>query len=158
MTARLCLLYRMTRLVIAWIALLPFMSGTVLAAATTPQLLNINTQVVPAGSFPEIFGQVAGKIIFCASDSTSRGVYLTDGTVAGTGLLKRFPGFVYGSVISGNTAYLAADDGVTGMQLWKTDGTAAGTVQVTAFTPAPAAAYLHLWGDVRYSIAVHYAR
>jgi ELWxxDGT repeat protein len=35
--------------------------------------------------------------------------------------------------------YFIADDGVTGRELWKTDGTAAGTVLVKDLNPGPAA-------------------
>src|SRR5690349_14065930 len=38
-------------------------------------------------------------------------------------------------VVIGSTTYFAADDGVNGMELWKSDGTAAGTVLVTDINP-----------------------
>ena len=36
------------------------------------------------------------------------------------------------------SVYFAADDGIHGKQLWKSDGTAAGTVMVTDINPGPA--------------------
>lgn len=54
-------------------------------------------------------------------------VWLTDGTPSGT--LKLYAGFSYNSFIGvvGNTAYFAGNDDVNGTELWKSDGTLAGT-------------------------------
>jgi ELWxxDGT repeat protein len=40
------------------------------------------------------------------------------------------------------TAYFAANDGVTGVELWKSDGTAGGTVLVEDFNPGPDSSYV----------------
>src|SRR5260370_15582732 len=40
-----------------------------------------------------------------------------------------------GLVAIGSTTYFSADDGIHGRELWKSDGTAAGTVMVTDFGP-----------------------
>src|SRR3954462_10165375 len=40
-------------------------------------------------------------------------------------------------LVVGGTAYLAANDGVHGRELWKTDGTEAGTVLVKDVQPGP---------------------
>jgi ELWxxDGT repeat protein len=42
-------------------------------------------------------------------------------------------------VAIGSTAYFAADDGVNGIELWKSDGTAAGTTLVKDINPGSAA-------------------
>ena len=47
-------------------------------------------------------------------------------------------------VAIGSTAYFTADDGVHGEELWKSDGTAAGTVLVKDINPGSAGSYLGL--------------
>jgi ELWxxDGT repeat protein len=65
-------------------------------------------------------------------------LWTTDGTVAGTALVKDLRPGSEGSTISGFTSYggasyFSAQDGTHGYQLWKTDGTAAGTQMVKVF-------------------------
>ncbi|QSQ24018.1 hypothetical protein JY651_03295 [Pyxidicoccus parkwayensis] len=43
----------------------------------------------------------------------------------------------FGSAVIGHTLYFAAEDGVYGRELWKTDGTAEGTVLVKDIRPGP---------------------
>jgi ELWxxDGT repeat protein len=45
-------------------------------------------------------------------------------------------------VVIGSTAYFAANDGTHGNELWKTDGTAAGTVMLTDISPNDGGVYL----------------
>jgi ELWxxDGT repeat protein len=114
------------------------------ANAAVPQLVrNINDAVIPEGSFPREIGILNGKLLFAASDTTARGLWITDGTAAGTVLLKRFPG--QGGLpefspdtrfaVLGPRAYFVADDGVVGSELWTTDGTPAGTTLVADVRP-----------------------
>ena len=83
--------------------------------------------------------------LFAADDSTT-GIELwrTDGTATGTGLVKdinttatlnSFPGasgtpFPTEFVFFNGAWFFSADDGVTGTELWKSDGTPGGTVRV----------------------------
>jgi ELWxxDGT repeat protein len=78
-----------------------------------------------------------GKLYFAAKEtlSTGRELWTSDGTTAGTVLLKDInPDFYSGSPQEitqvGGTLYFAANEGTTGAELWKSNGTAAGTVLV----------------------------
>ena len=80
----------------------------------------------------------AGLVIFSATDggtATGDELYVTDGTVEGTMLLKDInPGTGSSSptsfCVSGGKCFFTADDGTHGFELWVTDGTADGTVMV----------------------------
>jgi trimeric autotransporter adhesin len=96
-------------------------------------------------STPYLLARLGGIAVFVADDGTHGAeLWATDGTPAGTVLLKDIqPGA--GSSVSpygdapglavGGTLYFVADDGVHGAELWKTDGTPAGTVQVADIYP-----------------------
>jgi len=67
-------------------------------------------------------------------------LYSTDGTTAGTVLLRDInPGVAgsspYGFTRSGNRVFFGADDGVSGNELWVTDGTSANTKLVRDIVP-----------------------
>ncbi|MCC6001596.1 MAG: hypothetical protein JJU19_12140, partial [Pararhodobacter sp.] len=93
-----------------------------------------------------------GRLVFHAFDAgdeqgerpeAGRELWITDGTAAGTGLLKdinpgpagsapgQFNGLRNGKVV------FTADDGEHGRELWVTDGTEAGTRLLVDFTPGP---------------------
>ncbi len=101
------------------------------------------------GAAPEKFFALNGRLLFVATDHThGRELWVTNGTAAGTTFLKDinavsataahdgFQGYnnpsgdnVYDRFVTYNgEAYFAANDGVHGQALWKTDGTEAGTV------------------------------
>jgi ELWxxDGT repeat protein len=84
---------------------------------------------------------LGGKLLFGADDGQSGDeLWISDGTTANTGLLRDIRSSVtndgldssasFAAVAVNGTLYFAADDGIHGMELWKTDGTAAGTVLV----------------------------
>jgi ELWxxDGT repeat protein len=85
-------------------------------------------------------------LLFLTSDAThGYELWKTDGTAAGTSLLKDiFPGASsaftsttrIGTLIGPSTALFFANDG-TGVNLWKSDGTEAGTQRVKSMYPAP---------------------
>jgi ELWxxDGT repeat protein len=67
-------------------------------------------------------------------------IWVSDGTVAGTYLLKDInPGSASSNAsefaIINEELYFVANDGADGKQLWKSDGTTAGTVMVTDINP-----------------------
>jgi ELWxxDGT repeat protein len=115
-------------------------------------------------SYPNGFTNFDGKLIFSANDgSNGDELWISDGTVLGTTLLKDinpaqgytyygnyYPGYPQGSyprdfTAMGGSLYFAADDGSVGDELWKTDGTAAGTTLVADINPGSTTDY---YGDV----------
>ncbi|MEE9127169.1 MAG: ELWxxDGT repeat protein, partial [Planctomycetota bacterium] len=105
----------------------------------------------PTGeSFPEELTPVGGLLYFSAYESQNgRELWRSDGTFAGTFLVKDiFPGkdrpgvaglpnysFPKNMVGLGNTLIFQATDGTAGAELWKSDGTTAGTVLVKDIRP-----------------------
>jgi ELWxxDGT repeat protein len=101
---------------------------------------------------------LGGRVLFPADDGV-HGIELwtSDGTTDGTRMVKDIaPGsrgglnnvgaFEFGQVIwvntvSGGAMYFLADDAVHGVELWRTDGTEAGTWLVKDIEEGPASAY-----------------
>ena len=87
---------------------------------------------------------VNGMLLFRANDGIhGRDLYKSDGTVAGTVLVKDInptgDSSPVNMVAMGTTAYFRADDGTNGFELWKSDGTEAGTVMVKDINPTGSA-------------------
>ncbi|MFO0820326.1 MAG: ELWxxDGT repeat protein [Pirellulales bacterium] len=100
------------------------------------------------GGFGPGFLTPAGNLLYFAADDGSNGTELwrTDGTTAGTTLVKDIRAGGTGSIVAqienavnqvgmnwafvNGLLYFIADDGVNGEELWRSDGTAAGTVLV----------------------------
>ena len=104
------------------------------------------------GGVPPEFTDVSGTLFFSASDGTAgRELWKSDGTAAGTVLVKdiqpgTFPG---GQLRNGlpqfltnlnGTLVFGADDGINGRELWKSDGTGAGTVLLKDINPGAGSA------------------
>jgi ELWxxDGT repeat protein len=101
----------------------------------------------PNGSFPSNLTAVGNTLFFTADDGThGTELWKSDGTAAGTVLVKDiFPGsdsfgtpnssFPQNLTNFNGTLFFRADDGVSGQELWKSDGTTAGTVLVKDILP-----------------------
>lgn len=97
--------------------------------------------IVPGqnGSYPSRLNTVGNTVFFFAFDPVSgREVWKSDGTEGGTLLVKDIHEGSNSSLPSRITSFFdyngislfAADDGSTGAELWRSDGTAGGTYQV----------------------------
>jgi ELWxxDGT repeat protein len=108
---------------------------------------------MPGSSDPAHFTLLGSRVLFAADNGLiGREPWITDGTAAGTRLLLEINPRLAGPggqaqplgsdpgpfVRLGNRAYFAADDGVSGRELWSTNGTAAGTVRVRDLRPGAA--------------------
>ena len=90
----------------------------------------------PDTSFPTHFTSFNGKLYFKADNGTAgKELWQSDGTAAGTVLLKDInpgaassnPGDGEGFVENDGKLYFSANNGTEGTELWRTDGTPAGT-------------------------------
>jgi len=95
-------------------------------------------------SYPSYLTAVGGTLFFSADDGVhGRELWKSDGTSAGTVLVKNIrtdTGYYsssgpYSLTAVGGTLFFSADDGVHGRELWKSDGTRAGTVLVKNIRP-----------------------
>lgn len=140
-------------------------------AAGTYMVKDINTQ--PVGypqqgyAYPRSFTTFGGVSLFSAYEpSTGRELWATDGTSAGTVLVSDIapgpPGYFDLYLAEGRGAmfqgefYFGYDDGIHGYELWRTDGSAAGTKLVADVWPNPGASnvsYLVTMGDALYFVA-----
>ena len=115
-------------------------AGT-LGISTLGGSTNIST-IIPAQDFVYI---VTSDITFSPTIASTDKIWKSDGTAAGTTLVYAFQTAsgvtnvgVYYSVsahkknysVDGNTLYFSAYDTTNGKELWKTDGTAAGTIML----------------------------
>lgn len=102
---------------------------TLVGSSSSPQGMQVLQNVEGSSQLAEAAG---GWFFTAHSDAAGRELYFTDGTAAGTLLLKDiYPGTV-GSLVNeavelNGKLIFAARDGVHGTELWTSDGTPAGT-------------------------------
>jgi ELWxxDGT repeat protein len=71
--------------------------------------------------------------------ANNKGLWRSDGTVAGTVVIKSGPA---GQLLRINsTLYFVLDDGTSGAEVWKSTGTAAGTSRLKDINPGPGTSY-----------------
>ncbi len=101
-------------------------------------------------SRPSDITNVSGTVFFYANDGThGRELWRSNGTAAGTFLLKDInPGRNGSYTVSSDglinvngTLFFAANNGVSGDELWKSNGTTAGTVLVRDIYPGSKSSY-----------------
>ena len=103
--------------------------------------INSNNSVLSGSSVPQFLTNVNGTLFFGADNGINGfELWKSDGTDAGTVMVKEiFPGnssqFGYSSFINNltnvnGTLFFSAADSLNNNELWKSDGTAAGTVKV----------------------------
>jgi ELWxxDGT repeat protein len=116
-------------------------SRVLLAYSSLVQDVNQTTEMLS----PEQITVVGGVAYFSGRgiDGSGGELWKTDGTTAGTVLVKDiYPGLtgsgLTGFTNVGGTLYFTARDPVAGNELWKSDGTTAGTVLVKDVRPGPA--------------------
>ena len=120
----------------------------------------------PYQSTPRELTNVNGTLFFTADDGNSgTELWMTDGTAEGTVLVKDIAAGVadsyYGSYPNSSspthltnvngTLFFAADEGVNGQELWKSDGTQAGTVMVRDINSGTGYQYYYGYGPYRSS-------
>ena len=108
-------------------------SGTVMVKDIYPQSSGGNSN-------PNYLTEMGGTLYFSAMDTTNNGhqLWKSDGTTFGTVMVTAInsggtanPGIhTDGFVVMNNNLYFSANDGTNGVELWKSDGTASGTVMV----------------------------
>jgi ELWxxDGT repeat protein len=81
------------------------------------------------GAAPSNFLNFNGKIYFTANDSSGHKIYATDGTAAGTQFIgpMGMNSIVYSLVVYNGKLFFTYNDQANGLELWSSDGTAAGT-------------------------------
>lgn len=92
----------------------------------------------PASSFVRQFTKANGLLYFTVRNplrTNDYDFYRSDGTTAGTFLLSAGTAVASPMVTLGNQVFFAGDDRFTGVELWKTDGSVAGTVLVKDIAP-----------------------
>jgi ELWxxDGT repeat protein len=115
------------------------------AVGTGPAALVKDIKPGTEGSAPTGFAAIGNTLYFIATTpATGAELWRSDGTAAGTQLVKDiYPGEqsafvnpVFSNLINANgTLFFFADDGVHGYELWRSDGTEAGTTLTADLNP-----------------------
>ncbi len=138
----------------------PFASGVVFAASTvslgrelwflprgsTSASLIADLAPGPADANPEHLASTGATLFFTADDGAGQALFVTDGTGVGTRRLRALtvaPALSTAQFVAmGSQVFAIADDGVGGPELWRSDGTVAGTQLVVELEPGAAGCLL----------------
>jgi ELWxxDGT repeat protein len=109
-------------------------SGTKIVKDLWPELISSGTSTLTA---------VGNSLFFRATDGKNGGLWKSDGTSAGTKLVRANLGIASKSYDVGppfaaavkRTLFFSASDGSTGLELWRSNGTSAGTRLVREIRP-----------------------
>jgi ELWxxDGT repeat protein len=114
-------------------------------AMATPRLVaDISTGSY--GSYPNSLTAVGDTLFFVADDGRGDELWKSDGTAAGTILVRVIntsgsSSYPRSLTAVGDTLFFTADDGSSGYELWTSDGTFAGTVRVTDIRPGGSSSF-----------------
>ncbi len=121
---------------------IPFATALVFtlgAAAQTPALVKDISAGTTGSNCARMCAAGTNTIFFNANGGTGNDLWKSDGTTAGTVLVKDIPTslscpdeFTY---VDGTVFFVASDDALYGRELWKSDGTSAGTFMVKDIVP-----------------------
>ena len=97
------------------------------------------------GSYPNVLARINGRLLFYTTDGSATSLWTSDGTDAGTQLVSlgnagtssSITGDAERMAVVDQQLYFTANDDFNGRELWKTDGTTAGTSLVKDITPGP---------------------
>ncbi len=112
------------------ISVLLILLFTIFFASSHAQVIQRLKDLRAGNSFPFDFTISGTKLFFIAYDDTNIGLWVTDGSAAGTIKLTPSTGAANGSfdiVAYNNKVYFSYNNGVNGYELWESDGTIAGT-------------------------------
>lgn len=101
---------------------------------------DINTNATPISSEPSNLIDMNGTLFFVANRGIHEGLWRSDGTAAGTTIVKHISlrttyGLIRSLVHVNGTLFFGAGDGTHGHALWRSDGTADGTTLVKDINP-----------------------
>jgi len=126
---------------------IPLLLSALAAAQTTATLLG-DLRPGPQGSNILGFAEMQGRLFFTAQTPLGFDLFATDGTPAGTGafgLPARSVQIYNGVPVAvGPNLFFLARTAAEGQELWKSDGTVAGTQRVTDLNPGPTDAFADL--------------
>ncbi|WP_083680887.1 ELWxxDGT repeat protein [Archangium sp. Cb G35] len=120
-------------------------------AKTTREMMGLWTGTRDSQARTQALAVVGDSVFFVATDETpGESLWKSDGTSAGTFLLRTFARLGSespyrsrtGAVRVGQTLFFSADDGVHGLELWKSNGSAYGTALVSDINPGPDGSYI----------------
>lgn len=121
-----------------------------LLSANFQLVKDINTGLTPAGSRPEEYVTIGSTTYFVATTNFVKDLWRTDGTVAGTWIVKRLQDGGFSSpsslTVLNGTLYFWADGRGNGVGLWKSDGTSSGTVFVKSIPSVQREAFTNVGG------------